>query len=120
MLEDKEMLRRLNKCLDGMGRVYEIEDVVAAIRAGTIQWWQEGDLVTITQIQAFPRKKVLHCLATFGRWTPEASDILHKKTCEFGRAEGCTLFTTQGRKGWSKTLGAMGWKTTGITLEIKL
>lgn len=120
MLDDKELARRLQKCLDGMGNTHEIEDVVAACRAGLMQWWQDGDLVTITQVSQFPRKRVLNCLATFGRWTPEAAQRLHDRVTEFGRLEGCEYFTTEGRKGWSKTLGAMGWKTTGITLKYKL
>ena len=114
------MAKRLKKCLDGMGNVYSIQDIIDACNARTMQWWQEEDLVTITQVSIFPQKRILSCLMTFGRWDEARARILHERVCAFGRAEGCEYFATEGRKGWSKTLGALGWKTSGITMRYKL
>ncbi len=114
------MLRRFKKCLNGMGNVYSPQDIVDACNARTMQWWQIEDLVTVTQVSIFPQKRVLSCIMTFGRWDENNAKALHDQVCEFGRSEGCEYFVTEGRKGWSKTLGALGWKTTGITLRHKL
>lgn len=119
-MTDDELKRRLQKCLDGMGNIYTISDIVELVRSHKMQWWQDGDLVSITQISDFPQKRILICVATFGAWTEPAAQRLHNKITEFGRAEGCEHFITEGRKGWEKVLGKMGWKTTGITLRYKL
>jgi hypothetical protein len=91
---------------------------VEGIEGGKYQLWNDSDSVLVTEIQVFPRKRVLHVFLAAGglaavlKWQPTL--------VEFGRKHGCKYLTETGRKGWSRSLSQMGWSEVATTYALEL
>lgn len=100
------MRRRLQKVLDMQGNAYEISDVAAEIKAGRMQLFQNDHGCVITQVITLPRKKILNIFAVCGEM---AVTSLKDDLIAFGKAQGCDILFTEGRKGWARILPRFGW-----------
>ena len=84
------------------------DDVVAMVAAGTAQFWPGPASVVITEVVAFPRKKVLNIFLAGG--VLREIEIMAPWILAWGKAEGCSHATFTGRKGWARTfLTRTGW-----------
>jgi hypothetical protein len=100
------------------GETHCFDDVVEAVRSGGMQAWVNGDTIAITEIIAYPRKKVLHCFLAGGN-IDRVIEMMDSAAA-WGRAHGCEAFTIAGRKGWVRALRAHGWKPTLYAMELPI
>lgn len=80
---------------------YNIEDVADCISNGTMQLWPTDNSAVVTQVQNFPRMKVLHIFLAGGNL--EELETLTPHIQKFAEDMGCRKITLTGRRGWSRT-----------------
>jgi hypothetical protein len=80
---------------------YNIEDVADCISNGTMQLWPTDTSAIVTQVQNFPRMKVLHIFLAGGNL--EELEMLAHHIQKFAEDMGCHKITLTGRRGWSRT-----------------
>jgi hypothetical protein len=96
--------------LEYFHNLYEIEDIRQDLKNGHKQLWLIGDnAAIITQIEIFPRGKVLRVFSASGedrgKWLGEADSF-----CDaLARANDCSVVIANGRRGWSKDAANAGW-----------
>ena len=83
---------------------YNIEDVADCISNGTMQLWPTSNSAVVTQVQNFPRMKVLHIFLAGGNL--EELETLTPHIQKFAEDMGCRKITLTGRRGWSRTFVA--------------
>jgi hypothetical protein len=80
---------------------YNIEDVADCISNGTMQLWPTDKSAIVTQLQVFPRMKVLHVYLAGGNL--QDLEMLAPHIQKFAEDMGCRKITLTGRRGWSRT-----------------
>ena len=92
-----------------------IDDVEAAIARGAYQFWPGRRSACVTEIQQYPRKKVL-CVVHGGGVLSELIDEMEPALCAFARAAGCDLIAGIGRRGWARVTEKRGYRFGWITM----
>jgi hypothetical protein len=110
-ITDPEMLRKMEKALKLGGNLYTLDDIQAELMAGNIQGHVEGDTWAITQIQLFPRRKVVNIMFVIGSISNAAK--LEEKISKWAKELGANMITATGRDGWWAHR-TPGWKMMGI------
>ena len=72
-----------------------------------MQAWVAGGSLVVTEVLAFPQKRVLHIVFAVG--TLEDVLALQPQFEDFGREHGCAKVVMEGRLGWEKILPDEGW-----------
>jgi hypothetical protein len=105
----------IEDALEYSGGTHIYEDIVEAVIEGRMQLWPAKKSCLVTEITAFPRKKVLHFFLAGG----ELDEILemHEYVVQWAMKQGCESMTLTGRKGWVKALNSKGWKSQLVLLE---
>ena len=105
----------IEAALEYSGGTHLYEDIVEAVIEGRMQLWPAKNSCWVTEITAFPRKKVLHVFLAGG----ELDEILemHEYVVQWAIEQGCESMTLTGRKGWVKALKNKGWKSQLVLLE---
>jgi len=80
---------------------HNMQDVADCIDSCTMQLWPSDNSAVITQVQNFPRMKVLHIFLAGGNL--EELEILAHHIQKFAEDMGCQKITLTGRRGWSRT-----------------
>ena len=80
---------------------HNMQDVADCINSCTMQLWSGTHSAVVTQIQDFPRMKVLHIFLAGGNL--EDLETLTPHIQKFAEDMGCRKITLTGRKGWSRT-----------------
>lgn len=80
---------------------HNMQDVADCIDSCTMQLWPGVDSAVVTQVQNFPRMKVLHIFLAGGNL--EELETLTPHIQKFAEYMGCQKITLTGRKGWSRT-----------------
>jgi hypothetical protein len=111
-------LAGLEEALEYGGGTHALADVLASVRRGTAQLWVEGDAVLVTEINCAPREKELHFWLASG--TLDSCIALSNKVMDWGRAQGCTVATLSGRRGWIKALAPEGWEPHTVVMARRL
>lgn len=106
-----EKLARLERALAHGGRTHSVADVVRLIEEHRAQLWERGDGTIITEVQTFPRAKVVHYWLAAGCLGDCLA--LQSEIDEWARAEGCGAATLTGRRGWGRA--AAGWCLDGYS-----
>jgi hypothetical protein len=83
---------------------YNIQDVADCIADGSMQLWPTNNSAVVTQVQNFPRMKVLHIFLAGGNL--DELETLTPHIQKFAEDMGCRKITLTGRKGWSRTFVA--------------
>lgn len=86
------------KMLKKFGDLYTIEDILERIKDGRMQSFARDETWAVTQINEYPRRKVLDLVFVVGDLDvlkPMEQDII-----DFGRQQGCSLIMANGRMGW--------------------
>jgi len=98
----------IEAALDRGGNTHLFEDIVSAVKAGTMQFWPAEDACAITEIVAYPRKKALHIFLAGGNMDTivEMNDSAEL----FAKFNECSHMSIAGRKGWQKILEPKGYK----------
>lgn len=95
---------------------HEIQDVADQIAIGDLQLWSGKDTVAITQLIAYPRKKVLHVFLAGG--TQAELKQMEPYVVEWAKNQGCTSITSTGRMGWAKSeMRSIGYRPTHVMIS---
>lgn len=106
--------------LEHGGGLLALEDVKQAVENRDMQlWviheWRELKAVCVTEIRQWPRAKVLTAIIVGGedmpRWVAALDDVLAR----YAASTGCKAVEAHGRRGWTKTLRALGWHDAVVT-----
>ena len=106
--------KKLKRALDLMGGLFTVNDILERIAEGKMQSFVEGNSWAVTEIQAFPRRRVLTIVAALGDL--EDLRILHDRVLQFAEAENCTLVRAFGRLGWMPDAHERGWRVVANNL----
>jgi hypothetical protein len=112
--------RRLARALDRMGGAYLVQDILAAIAAGRMQSFAEGDSWAVTQVVDYPRTRMLDILVALGDL--EECRKLHDRVLQYARDNDIALVQAYGRRGWIDDAKSHGWrvKTTSYLYQREL
>lgn len=104
----------LEPALAYCGGTHEWGDVADGILAGRLQLWPGERAALVTELQAYPRKRVVHVFLAGG----ELEDVLafQPSLDAWARAQGATGLTMTGRPGWARVLPGLGWARAGTTM----
>jgi hypothetical protein len=88
--------------------LYTIEDVEAQIGRGEAWFWPAERAALVTEIAAYPRKK----LAVLWLAGGELDNLLgmHPSVEAWARSEGCDAIIEQGRAGWGRAMSRFGYR----------
>jgi len=100
-------LGKLDRALKLAGSLHTFEDILDGINNHTMQSFAEDDTWIITQIQEYPRRRVLDILYLVGDL--DGALNVYNRIIAFARERGCTLIRAQGRAGWTKFADEDGW-----------
>lgn len=103
------LLGQLRRALAVAGGTHAVEDVLAAVRSGDMQWFQGERSVVVTEIRQYPRARALHVFLAAGDLA-EIFGPLHDRVEAFGRAAGCDRMTVVGRRGWARAGARIGFE----------
>jgi hypothetical protein len=103
-----EKRARLERALHQGGDTHSVADVVAMCKDGRAQFWSRDDGVIITEINEYPRCKMVHFWLVAG----ELHDCLalDVEVSRWATGRGCTQATAMGRPGWARAAAANGWR----------
>lgn len=107
---DSEMIRKLAKALELGGGVYTLDEILRSIHSGKMQGHVNGETWAVTEVQNFPRQKVVHILLVVG--TLEEAIQLENEIITWAKSIGVTRLTAIGRDGWWK-VRTPGWGEVG-------
>jgi hypothetical protein len=83
---------------------------------GDAQVWHEDDAVFVTEIHDTPGHRELHFWLAAGTLDEDMFSLANK-VMDWGRDQGCTVATLNGRRGWERTLKRTGWTLRHIELQ---
>lgn len=106
----------IDAALQYSGGTHTFDDVVKGVEADVMQFWPGPNSAIITEIQEYPRKRILHFFLAGGNLA-ELERMLPVIEA-WGRENGCTAATLAGRLGWQRTfLVNEGWKTKLVVMS---
>ena len=98
----------IEAALEYSGGTHNFDDVVSGLAEGKMQLWPAPKGCIVTEIEVYPRKKVLNVFLGAGE-LDQLMDM-HKDVIAWSKAQGCVAVTITGRYGWKKPLTKHGWK----------
>jgi hypothetical protein len=96
--------QKVEKLLEGAleyDNTHNMQDVADCIDRCTMQLWTGDNSAVVTQVQEFPRMKVLHIYLASGDL--KELETLTPRIQKFAEDTGCRKITLTGRRGWSRT-----------------
>lgn len=105
-----DMRIKVERALDAFGNLYTFDDIMGLINEGKMQSFAVGDTWIVTQVNEFPRRKVVDIALVVG-FIEEATHAL-PEIYNFARSIGANRVTAVGRDGWWK-FAEPGWYRVG-------
>lgn len=103
----QQLVEKMDLALARAGGVVTLGDIVAQALEGRAQLWARDGALVATEINTYPRAKVLNVFAAAGELRAIAA--LDREVTAFARDEGVSLMFAQGRPAWSRVGRAIGW-----------
>jgi hypothetical protein len=102
--------RKMARVLAAMGGLYTLNDILTAIAEDKMQGFVVNNSWAITQINVYPRARVLKLVAYVGDLADV--DALHAELLAYAAANNCGLLSTHGRVGWLRegSWSRLGWR----------
>ena len=107
-LSNAEKRARFEKALRCGGNTHDVEDVVALVKEGKAQYWEQGDGIIVSEIHDFPKLKAIHFWVVSGSLRDCLA--LEHDVLPWAHEQGCSVATACGREGWERVLAPVGWK----------
>jgi len=117
IIKNAFMMKRMEKALRLGGDLYNLYDIGRELRCGKMQGHVENDTWAITQVQDYPRKRVVDIFTVVGNM--EGSLLLEQKITEWATELGADMITSAGRDGWWN-FRTPGWKKMGTLYSKEL
>lgn len=99
---------KLSRALARGGGFYGLSDLLERIADKRMQSFSCNNSWVVTQINQFPRKRMLDVVAAVGDL--EDCRALHDQVVAFAEAEGADLIRAIGRRGWMPDATMRGWR----------
>lgn len=93
--------------LKKFGDLYTFDDVVERIKDGRMQSFARGETWAVTQVNEYPRRKVLDLVFVVGDL--DVLESMEQDILDFARQHECSLIMANGRMGWLRKKFE-GWK----------
>ncbi|MFN7002184.1 MAG: hypothetical protein ACK4NW_01995 [Roseinatronobacter sp.] len=97
------------------GGTHTFEDVAEGIASGRMQLWPAPDGCIVTEIVAYPRKKVCNGFLAGGDMA-RLLDMIPAIEA-WAAAQGCASTELTGRRGWVRVFAPMGYQEAATTLR---
>lgn len=99
-----------------MDGTHNLDDVLEELRREEVEFWPGEQSAVVTEIIAYPRKKLLVYWIAGG----ELEELKKLATVinEYGRSRGCQEATIVGRRGWVRALDDWDEKFTVAVREL--
>jgi len=117
VIKDAFMKKRMERALHVGGDLYDFTDLAAELQKGSMQGHVELDTWAITQVQDFPRKRVVDIFTVVGNM--EGSLLLEKSITKWAKEINADMLTSVGRDGWWN-FRTPGWKRVGTLYSKEL
>lgn len=117
-LSTDELKRRFERAVRQLGGAYDVEDIINRVNDGTMQSWQSGQSVVVTEVLSFPRKKIVNVVLVAGNI--EEIMALQDEVAAWAKEIGCSKMITSGRRGLSTVLPKYGWSNGRCIYELNL
>jgi hypothetical protein len=100
--------KKMARALERMGGLYTVQDILTGIAEGRFQSFTWNNSWGVTQIQRYPRARVLEVVIAVG----DLDDCrkVHDKILQFAEENNIGLVTAYGRCGWRLEARRAGWK----------
>lgn len=105
----------IEAALEHSAGTHTIEDIEGRIAEGTMHFWPGKQCAAVTEVAAYPRKKLLSITYAGGDLNELLSLIPVWKS--WGAHLGCSELIEAGRPGWERVLGRLGWKKEFVVLS---
>jgi hypothetical protein len=105
---------KLQQALDHAGNTHTIADVVRLAQEGRAQWWGDEHGSIVTELVAYPRRKVVRYWLAAGELGRVLA--LEERVNRWAKAEGANRAVLLGRPGWRRWAPARGWQPEGVIL----
>ena len=105
------MKRKFDRMLEQCGGLYTIDDIEELIENGKMQSFVQGDTWIVTQVNEFPRRKVLEIVFVVG-FISDAIQALPQMYAFADKIGATLIMASNARDGWW-TYAQPGWKRVG-------
>lgn len=97
----------LDRMLEDSGGFYTFDDIMDHIRRGQMQSFAVGDTWVVTQINEFPRKRVVEVVFVVGQLS--MLPVIESQVIQFAHEIGAVMLMAAGRRGFEHK-HLEGWK----------
>ena len=116
IISSPKMSRMMSKFLKEYGGLYTLDDIIKGIYNGKFQSHVFGDSWVITQVDQFPRDKVVHLTGIVG--TIDELRPGFQELYKWSKEIGAIRITGNGRDGWwGPAKNEPGWRRVGTMYE---
>lgn len=110
---------QLEEALRRGGDLFALADIAELVVTSRVQVWAvDASAVAITEIQTYPRGRVINLWLVAGSMPPILQ--MQEPIAAWARSHGCILATMDGRHGWSRILTRAGWIAASTRLALHL
>lgn len=107
----------LEAALSHGDQAHTFDDIAAGVLTGRYRLWVSPKGCAVTEIQVYPRKKVLNIFLAGGDM--DAIKGFAPACDEYARNMGCSDLVLTGRKGWVRA-APEGWQVSHTTMKRSL
>lgn len=100
------------------GGTHRWPDIQAGVLLGNLQLWPGQSSAAVTEINVYPRKKVLNVFLAGGDM--DELMVMMDSAREWGRSRGCDTMMMSGRQGWRRVLNKQGWSDLHSAMATEL
>lgn len=91
----------IEAALEYTNGTHDLDDIIKAVAAGTLQVWPGERSVILTEIHDTPKKRLLHVFLAGGHLAE--LDAMYEPIEAWSKTRGCVGVTMTGRPGWART-----------------
>ena len=111
MLPYRQMIQN---ALDFGHNTHSFQDIVNGVAAQDMQFWPMEQSCLVTEIVTYPNSRALHIFLAAGDL--EEIKGIDETLAIFGKQLNAQVISLSGRKGWTKALKDIGYKTAHVTM----
>jgi hypothetical protein len=107
-LSSAEKLARMQRALAYGGDTHSVGDIVELLKTDRAKLVENDGAGIVAELHRFPKLTAVHFWLLFGELKQVLA--LEDEVLEWGKANGATIATACGRRGWGRVSAATGWR----------
>ena len=113
-----ERKKYIEDALEYTKGTHTLDDIWVGVVRGDFQFWPGDKSAIITEIQIYPRQKVMHIFLAGG----DLDELLEmeKSVRAYATTIGCNSMSISGRRGWVRIFEGDGWQEVCTTIAKEL